>query len=100
MRTMLKVTFPVEAGNRVIKDGSLPKLVESFTKQYKPEAAYFFADEGKRNMLFVFDMPDTTHIPPVVEPFFMGLDAEISIKPVMNIDDLRAGLQKAMKTRK
>ena len=100
MRTMLKVTIPAEAGNRGIKDGTLPKLVEAFTKANKPEAAYFFADGGKRCMQFVFDMPDTTHIPPTVEPFFMGMDADISITPVMNIDDLRAGLEKAMKSRK
>ena len=99
MRTMLKVSFPVDAGNRVIKDGSLPKIVESFTQRYKPEAAYFFADAGRRTMLYVFDMPDTSHIPSVAEPFFMGLNAEISFKPVMNLDDLRAGLEKAMKSR-
>ena len=100
MRTMLKVSFPVETGNRVIKDGSLPKLVESFSKRFKPEAAYFFPEAGKRNMLFVFDMPDTTDMPSVAEPFFMGLDAEISMTPVMNIDDLGTGLEKLMKSRK
>lgn len=100
MRTMLTVTIPVATGNRAIKDGSLPKLVESFSKKYKPEAAYFFAERGKRNMLYVFDMPDTTHIPPIAESFFMGLDAELSFQPVMNVDDLRAGLEKASKGRK
>jgi len=99
MRTMLKVRFSAEAGNRVIADGTLPKLVEKFVKKYKPEAAYFFPGKGRRNMLFVFDLPDATHIPSVAEPFFMGLDAEISMKPVMNLDDLRAGLEKAMKER-
>ena len=36
----------------------------------------------------------------VAEPFFLGLDAEISLTPVMNLDDLRAGLEKVMKARK
>ncbi len=97
MRTMLKVSFSADRGNKAIKDGSLPKMVESFVKRYKPEASYFFADGGKRSQLFVFDMPDTTHIPQVAEPFFTGLEADISFTPVMNLDDLRAGLEKAMK---
>jgi hypothetical protein len=100
MRTMLKVTFPVEAGNKAIKDGALPKLVEAFTKKYKPEAAYFYPDGGKRCMLYVFDMPDSSQLPPIVEPFFMGLNADISLTPVMNSDDLQAGLEKAAKSRK
>ena len=97
MRTMLKVSFPVAAGNRAIKDGTLPKIVDAFVQRHKPEAAYFFADEGRRTMQYVFDMPDTSHIPSIAEPFFMGLDAEISFKPVMNLDDLRAGLDMAMR---
>ncbi len=96
MRTMLKVSFPAGVGNKVIKDGSLPKMVESFMKKYKPEAAYFFPSKGKRSMLFVFDMPDPTHIPSVAEPFFAGLEADLSLTPVMNLDDLQAGLKKSM----
>jgi hypothetical protein len=96
MRTMLKVVFPASAGNKVIKDGSLPKLVEAFVKKFKPEAAYFFPSNGKRTMLFVFEMPDATHIPSVAEPFFSGLEADLSLTPVMNLEDLKAGLKKAM----
>jgi hypothetical protein len=35
-------------------------------------------------------------IPPVAEPFFMAFDAQISFAPVMNADDMRAGVGKAM----
>lgn len=41
MRMMMKVTVPVEAGNRAIADGTLPKTIEAAMESLKPEAAYF-----------------------------------------------------------
>jgi hypothetical protein len=98
MRTMLQITIPVETGNKAIKDGTLPKTMEAFMQKYKPEAAYFFPKDGKRSALFVFDLPDPTHIPAIAESFFSNLNAEIFMTPVMNADDLRAGLAKAMQS--
>jgi hypothetical protein len=49
-----------------------------------------------RTALIFFDMADSTEIPPAAEPFFMALDAEISFEPVMNADEMRAGVGKAM----
>ncbi len=46
MRMMLKATFPTEVGNRVIKDGSFPKIMEATITKIKPEASYFLADKG------------------------------------------------------
>jgi hypothetical protein len=36
-------------------------------------------------------------IPVAAEPFFMNLGAEISLCPAMNIDDMKAGVAKALK---
>jgi len=97
MRTLLRVSLPVESGNKSVKDGALAKTIESFTKKYKPEAAYFYPEGGRRTALFVFDLADPTHIPSVAEMFFVGLDADVYMTPVMNADDLRAGLEKTKK---
>jgi hypothetical protein len=99
MRTMIKITMPVETGNRGIKDGSLPKLMNSMMEKLHPEAAYFYPEGGKRTALMVFDMKDASQIPTLVEPFFMGLDAEISLTPVMNAADLKTGLEAVAKSR-
>ncbi len=40
MRMMLKIMIPTEAGNRTIKDGSLPKILESAVDRLKAEAAF------------------------------------------------------------
>ena len=92
MRMMLKVGIPTEAGNKGIKDGSLPKLIESTMQALNAEAAYFIAQEGRRCALFFFDMRDSSEIPGIAEPLFSGFNAEIELVPAMNGDDLRRGL--------
>ena len=97
MRVRLKLQMPVEAGNKAIKDGQLPKLMESMLATLKPEAAYFFVEDGKRTAELFLDLKDVSQIPAIVEPFFMGVNASIDMTPVMNADDLRSGLQQASK---
>jgi hypothetical protein len=92
MRTLLRVIVDTEAGNRAILDGSLPKIVGQFVEKTKPEAAYFGPHNGKRSATFVFDMQDSSQLPALVEPFFIGLGADIEIFPVMNLEDLQKGL--------
>jgi hypothetical protein len=94
MRMMVKVTIGAKAGNQGIKDGSLPKTMEAFMQQHKPEAAYFTTEGGERTAFFVINMADGSAMPSVAEPFFQALGAEVDFRPVMNADELRAGLQK------
>lgn len=97
MRMMLKVSIPVETGNKGIQDGSLPKTIMAFVEKWKPEACYFGPDGGKRAGFFFFDMPEPSAIPSLTEPFFMGLGAAIEMTPVMNLEDMKAGVEKARK---
>ena len=98
MRVRLKIQIPVESGNKAIKDGRLAKLMETTIATLKPEAAYFFAEDGKRTAEMFLDLKDVSQIPAIVEPLFMGVDASVDITPVMNADDWRSGLQQAGKT--
>ena len=98
MRMMLKMSIPVEAGNAALKEGRMPMILGKLMEQLKPEAAYFYAENGKRTAIMVFDMKDTSHIPVIAEPGFMGLNADISLTPVMNGDDLKAGLEMLAKS--
>jgi hypothetical protein len=96
MRVMMTVQIPTKAGNAAIKDGSLPQIVGKALDALKAEAAYFTSEEGMRTGLIFFDMADSSDIPSAAEPFFMGLDAKITFAPVMNVDEMRAGVGKAM----
>lgn len=92
MRTLLRITVPVETGNAAIKDGSLPKIIGGTMEQLKPEAAYFLPDGGVRTAIMVFDMKDASEIAKIAEPIFEALNATVEFMPVMNIDDLKKGL--------
>ena len=93
MRTLVKVTMDVEASNKAIKDGSLGKIMQSTMERIKPEASYFYALDGCRACIMVFDMKDTSEIPSIAEPFFLNFNAKVDFSPVMNPDDLKKGLE-------
>jgi len=95
MRTLVKVTVPVEAGNAAVREGRLQQLMASQLERLKPEAAYFFAENGERTAMFVLNLNASADIPGIAEPFFMELNARVQFMPVMNADDLKTGLQMA-----
>lgn len=99
MRTMLRVCIPCEAGNKSVRDGMLPKTVMSFVEQHKPEGTFFTAEDGMRTAYFVFDLKNPADIPSIAEPFFMNLQAEITMMPVMNLEEMKSGVDKAMRAR-
>jgi hypothetical protein len=96
MRTLMKVKIPTAAGNAAIKDGSLPEIIGKALAGLNAEAAYFTSEDGIRTALIFFDMADSSEIPSAAEPFFMAFDAQITFTPVMNADDMRTGIAKAM----
>ena len=76
-----------------------PRTIQSLIEGLKPEASYFFTDDGKRTALFVFIMQETSQIPPIVEPLFMGMNAAVTLSPVMNAEELQKGLAEWAKLR-
>ncbi|RKT11746.1 hypothetical protein BX285_5701 [Streptomyces sp. 1114.5] len=94
MRALLEVTLGTEASNKLIADGSVGPVVEQIMGRLKPEAAYFFARDGRRAMLFVVDVPDEAAVVATCEPFWLQLDADVQLHICMNADDLREGLSR------
>ncbi|MFH8445285.1 hypothetical protein ACH4D3_29200 [Streptomyces sp. NPDC018026] len=92
MRVLLKATLDTEKANEAIRSGKLPELINRTLDHIKPEAAYFGPLGGRRTALMVFDMQDSSELPPTGEPFFTELNAEVEVSPIMNADDLRKGL--------
>jgi hypothetical protein len=95
MRMLMKVQMPTGPGNDAIKDGSLPQIMASSLQALKAEAAYFTAEDGMRTALIFFEMNDSSEIPPAAEPFFLGLGANVTFSPVMNAQEMQAGVAKA-----
>jgi len=92
MRVMMKVQMPVEKGNEAIANGSLQTVVQTAVAELKPEACYFTEEGGMRTGLFFFDMADSTYLPYAAERFFMGLNASLTVRPAMNLEDLQTAL--------
>jgi hypothetical protein len=89
---MIRVSIPVGRGNDAIADGTLQKVLPDLLGEIKPEAAYFLALDGQRTALIFCDLADASQIPALIEPFFMALEADVDVYPVMNADDLARGI--------
>ena len=100
MRFLVKISFPVEAGNAAAKKDGF-KVVQRILEQQKPEAAYFIAEGGKRTGILIMNMEDASQLPAFAEPWFLALNASIEATPAMVPEDLRkAGpaIEEAVKT--
>lgn len=93
MRTLMRVSIPVEAGNRAIRDGSLERAIGGTIDRLRPEATYFYPESGHRTCLMVFDLKSPSDLPRISELFFMELNAAVEMFPVMNLEDLKTGLK-------
>lgn len=88
MRFLMKVSFPVEAGNAAAKKDGF-KVIGTILQQQKPEAAYFIAEGGRRTGILIIDLKDASDIPRVAEPWFLALNASIEATPAMVAEDLQ-----------
>jgi hypothetical protein len=99
MRFLVKISFPVEAGNAAIKKDGL-KVIQKILEQQKPEAAYFVADGGRRTAIVIIHLKDASEIPGFAEPWFLALNASIEATPAMVAEDLKKAvpaIEKAVK---
>lgn len=100
MRFLVKVSFPVEAGNAAAKKDGF-RVIQAILEQQKPEAAYFIADGGRRTGILIMDISDASDLPRIAEPWFLALNASIEATPAMIPEDLQKAapaIEQAVKT--
>jgi hypothetical protein len=98
MRFLVKVSIPVESGNKAAKNGF--KAIQTILDEQKPEAAYFIAEGGRRTGILIMNMDDASQLPAIAEPWFLALNAAVEATPAMVPADLaKAGpaIEKAVK---
>ena len=95
MRMMMFVSFPNDAFNAAVRDGSVRAKMQKVLGAQKPEAAYFMDHSGKRTAVLVLDLANASQIPALAEPWFLTFNASNEIHPVMTPAELAAaGLDK------
>jgi len=91
---MLHVAMDTETSNRLVQDGTMGSTIEGILAALKPEAAYFHAQDGRRGFTLVVDAPDGAALPSFAEPMWLQLGASVEVEPVMNAEELAAGLSR------
>lgn len=96
----MKIRFPNDTGNDRLSDPDFGKKMHEVLSDIKAEAAYFTTIGGSRGCYVVVNMDDASQIPALAEPFFIWMNADIDLYPVMTPDDLgkaSASIQSAFK---
>jgi hypothetical protein len=94
MRILMHVKFPIEPFNSHVKDGSVGARIQKILGEAKPEAVYFTEFGGQRGGIIVVDVKDSSKIPSLAEPWFLGFNASVEFHAAMTPEDLgRAGLE-------
>ena len=94
MRMMMRARIPVEAGNAAVPEGTAMAVLQEVTELVDIEAVYVGPEQGERRVMVFFDLEESSDIPAITEPFFQKLNASVELLPVMNRQDLMAGVAK------
>jgi hypothetical protein len=88
MRYIMKIRMPVDKANEALSDPQFGHKMNDLLAEIKAESAYFTTVDGDRGGYIVLNLNDASEIPAIAEPFYLWLDAEIELLPVMKPEDL------------
>jgi hypothetical protein len=91
MRILLHVKFPHQQFNDAVRDGSIEKQIKQILEAAKPEAVYFTEYDGRRGVILVVQMQDSSQIPALAEPWFLSFNADVEFHIAMTLEDLAKG---------
>ena len=95
MKMLINVIFPIEPFNSMVRNGTAGEIIGRVIDDIKPESIYFSEQEGNRGAVMIVDIPESSAIPAICEPWFLNFEAHCEIRIAMTPDDLmKANLNK------
>ena len=89
MRMIVNVICPVEPFNSLIRSGKAGEILEKIIADTKPESIYFSELDGCRGCVMVVEVPNSSAVPKIAEPWFLNFEAHCEFRIAMNPDDLK-----------
>ncbi|MGH9783817.1 MAG: hypothetical protein ACRD88_06485 [Terriglobia bacterium] len=87
MLFLVKVTLPVEAGNKLLRDPKWQERIQRLVRGARAKDAYFTVADGQRTMYLIVDGIESSEIPKIAEPFWLSLNASVEFIPAMSQKD-------------
>ncbi len=95
MKMLVNVFFPIEPFNSMVRNGTVGDILGRIIDDIKPESIYFTEQDGTRGAVMAVDIPDSSAVPSIAEPWFLNFEANCEFRIAMTPDDLmNAGLDK------
>ena len=92
MRMMLRITFPTDRFNALMKAGTIGATIQKILADTQPEATYFGpGTDGQRGAVAVVDVPTPGDLSRFTEPWYLAFGARVEACVAMTPDDV-AGL--------
>jgi hypothetical protein len=93
MRVLLKAQMDVAAANEAVKSGAIGRALQDVMQRLQPEAAYLGAFRRQEDSVHLFRPRRPIADSARQRALFQITQASVEIIPVMNADDLQAGLR-------
>jgi len=98
MRMLIHVKFPHETFNAHVRDGSAGGRIKRILDELKPEAVYFTEYGGRRGVIIIADIAESSDVPKIAEPWFLIFNADVEFHIAMSPAELeKGGLDKLAK---
>ncbi|MBI2887753.1 MAG: hypothetical protein HYY02_11155 [Chloroflexi bacterium] len=87
MQFLLRVSFPTDKGNAMVRDPNFQQKLDQVMGEIKPTAAYFAAENGVRTVYLAVNIANTYEMPLYLEPFWLSFGATVDMMPAMSQED-------------
>jgi hypothetical protein len=88
MNILFKITFPVEAFNKVAREGGAGQKFGAILEATKPEVFYFTGNDSGRGAIAVYKVADGAAVPALAEPWFLTFNAKIDYSIAISPDEM------------